>query len=161
MGMTAPFRDKIAHSLDSEQALHGTLAGLSAKEWRPIAELFAAKLPEFDAVYAMPGAESIAAEVAGARGVPNLTATGFQAPVGEVVLIASQLLDGHAEKELAAQARAAGWKVLLVATAVERTNKGARALLDELGIPVRAVTQVADTPRGLVFERRTPDRWTV
>lgn len=158
--MTAPFRENVARSLESEQTLINQLRDLSAQDWQPIAELFAAKLPEFDAVIAMPGAEPIAAKVAAVRGVPDLTA-GLTGKAGELVIFAAHLLDGQAEQQVVQQAAAAGWKVLLVATAVERTNKGARALLADSDIPVRAVTQVADTPTGLVFERRTPDRWTV
>lgn len=127
--------------------------------WQPLAELFAAKLPEFDAVYAVAGAEPIAGEVAHARGVPDLTGQVRQGSGGKLVIFTSHLQSGVAEEQACLQARQAGWDVPLVAAAVERTNQGARAKLEELGIKVRAAVQIADTPHGLVFERRSPERW--
>ena len=158
--MSTPLREIVAPALSSSQQLEAELSRLTTADWQATADLFAAKLPEFDAVLALPGADVLAGAVARARGVP-LCHSAAQLPAGggEAVGIVPQLLEGTEWENVAAELRAAGWKLLLVAAAVERTNKGARTLLGEQDIPVRAVLQVADTPRGLVFERRTPDRW--
>ncbi len=129
-------------------------------DWEPLADLFAARLPEFDAVYAVPGAEVLTAQVARIRGVPDYTASGFPAGSGEAALFTVHLQAAERAQQAVQAAQNAGWRVLVLGTAVERTNKGGRALLAELGVQVRAATQVADTPSGLVLERRTPDRWT-
>ena len=157
--MIAGFRELVSESLSSEGQLSAALGGLDAKGWQNVAELFAARLPEFDALYSCPGAEELAAQVARTRGVPHLSGPDWPAPEGEVVVLTVQLQDGLPELEAVLQARAAGWRVPLVVTAVERTDQGARARLTAEGVQVRAAVQVAATPRGLVFERRSPERW--
>ena len=154
------FRERVAQALTSEAQLEAELARMSPQAWQSVAELFAVRLPEFDAVLYLPGAEALAGEVARARGISAYQSAAELPPSGgEVVILAAHLTGAEAVCRLAQEARAAGWTVLLVGAAVERTNKGARPQLGELDLPVRALLQVADTPSGLVFERRTADRW--
>ncbi|GAA5502064.1 hypothetical protein Dxin01_01803 [Deinococcus xinjiangensis] len=160
MAMSVHFRATVAQALISEQMLETELGRMDAQDWQPIADLFAAKLPEFDAVIGLPDADLLALAVAKARGVPLYhSASSLGQGGGEVLVMTAQLQGGQPLQTLAEQIQRAGWTLPLVAAAIERTNKGARTLLGEMGITVRAVLQVADTPAGLVFERRTPDRW--
>ena len=161
MGMLAAFREHLSQSFDSAEKLDQTLAGLTGGEWQPVAELFSVRLPEFDAVYALPGAELLGEAIALARGVPLIHAQewpGTDAP-GELLILTAQLKDGSAEEAVMMQARQQGWQVPLLAAAVEHTNLNGRARLTPQGLTVRAAVQVASTPHGLTFERRSPERW--
>lgn len=167
--MIAAFRNTLTSLLPaSEGVLLEYLDHMHSGDWTPLAELFAARLPEFDAVVAMPGARVMAEQVARMRGVPLLeildTAGGPQLPPsdlrGDALLLTTHLKTGEAEAAVAAQAAARGLQVTVLGTAVERTSQGGRNRLTPGGVTVRAAMQVADTPDGLNIERRTPDRWT-
>lgn len=159
--MIAAFREQVAQAMTSPAALDAELGQMERGDWQGVAELFAARLPEFDAVYAMPGAQDLALLVAQTRGVPVLT---DETPIsllgeGEIIVLSAHLKDGEAEEKAMRALAQQGWRVLLVVTALEQTTRGARPRLAEQGVPVRAALQVAETPRGLVFERRSPERW--
>ncbi|WP_135229152.1 hypothetical protein [Deinococcus fonticola] len=157
--MIETFRQHLSQSFSSEAQLDGAVSGLSAFDWQPVADLFAMRLPEFDAVYALPGAEQLGAEIAQARGVPEVSRSGWPGAGGEVLILSAQLKDGQAEEAVFTQARDSGWQVALIAAAVEYTSLGGRARLHRHDVPVRAAAQVATTPGGLIFERRAPERW--
>lgn len=155
--MTIPFRARVARSLGSEEQLSHDLDHLSDTEWQELAQVLAASLPDFDAVLPLPGTEQAAAWLGRARGLPEATTPDAAGP--RAIVLAAQLCSGEGAAQRVEQAQAAGWQVLMVVSVVERTSKGARLRLARLDIPVRALVQVADTPAGLIFERRTPDRW--
>lgn len=168
--MKVVFRESVLSLLPaSESALLGHLGGLQPRDWQSLAELFAARLPDFDAVIAMPGAEALAAQVARMRGVPLWPAgeagdpppdRGLANPSGPgALLLTVHLGSGEPELAVVEQAAARGVAVRLLGAGVERTSQGARARLLEAGTQVRAAVQLADTPGGLTLERRTPDRW--
>lgn len=166
--MVATFREMIATTLPSEERLRARLAQMSAGEWDNLAQVFAAALPELDAVLALPGAAELAQSLARARGVTPLDAAlpgevdtwlPLIPPSGEVVLVTDHLQGGGPELEAVALATGHGLRVLAVAAAVERTSAGARSRLELQGVRVYTALQLADTPNGLVFERRAPRRW--
>lgn len=169
--MIAAFRKAITAALPAETNLETYLAGMQPQDWTPVAELFAAKLPEFDLVICTQNDLDLARPVAQARGVPVLTTlqdergrptlTVPAGVSGEALLLVKHLQDGQLEADIVAQAKQAGLSVPLVGAAIERTTQGARTQLEAQGVSVRAVLQLADTPDGLVFERRTQDRWTL
>ena len=167
--MIAAFRNALLSLLPaSEDVLLRHLSTLQDSDWTPLAELFAARLPEFDAVIAMPDAHSMAQQVAHMRGVPLLDVQASESGIqlqtggvgGEALLLTAHLKAGDAEAEATAQAKAQGLQVTVVGAAVERTSLGGRNRLTPHGVTVRAAMQVADTPDGLNIERRAPDRWT-
>ena len=157
--MLSAFRELLAQSFDSAAALDQTLSELTVREWQPVAELFNVRLPEFDALYAMPGTEILGLAIANARGVPEISTQGWPESPGELLILTTQLKDGLAEETVMNQARQMGWQVRLVAAAVEHTSLNGRARLTQHSLVVRAAVQVASTPRGLTFERRSPERW--
>lgn len=157
--MLAPFRELVSQSFDSAEHLDQTLGQLTRPDWQPVAELFNVRLPEFDAVYAMPGAELLGEAVASARGVPEVRTQGWPDVPGELLILSAQLKDALPEEAVLFQARQKGWQVMLVAAAVEHTNVNGRSRLTGHSLTVRAAVQVASTPRGLTFERRSPERW--
>lgn len=162
--MKSPFRHLVAQALPDAGRVAQMLQTLTARDWLPLAEVFAAALPECDAVLATPGGEILAAQTARIRGLNDLSGQPWE-PLGggggELVIISAHLQTGDAEAQLVAQAQAAGWRVLRVAAAVERTNQGARQRLSGQGVRVQAALQLADTPAGLIFERRPPERWDI
>lgn len=166
--MTLAFREALTSLLPAPQdALQRHLGQMSAAEWAALSEVLAARLPEFDAVIALPGAEVLGEQVAQMRGVPLLRAdlgTGRPrwddtALTGEALLVTAQLESGEAELAAVQQARAQGLTVPVLAAAVERTSLGGRQRLTQTGAVIRAALQLADTPHGLNVERRAPDRW--
>ncbi|AAF11306.1 hypothetical protein [Deinococcus radiodurans] len=166
--MMLAFREALTALLPApEDTLRLHLQQMTAQDWAPLADLFAARLPEFDAVVALPGAETLGEQVAQMRGVPLLHAgtralsgpQGASAVQGEALLLTPQLGSGDAELAALQQARDQGLNVTVLGTAVERTSLGGRQRLTQLGVTVRAALQLADTPEGLNLERRTPDRW--
>lgn len=167
--MLAAFHKATASLLPTDEGtLQRYLRGLAPQAWLPLAELFAARLPEFSAVIALPGDALVAEQLSRLRGVALLRAqpgpTGWtvqgEAPSGgEAVLLTEHLIDGATEAAVIEQARRLGLRVVLVATAVERTSLGARSRLRALGVAVQTALQIADTPWGLIQERRQPDRW--
>lgn len=168
--MLALFRDLVASTLPSEERLRTRLSELSARDWANLAEIFAATLPEIDAVIALPGAAELAGSLARARGVMCLGVPldadvdrwlPLVPPSGEVVLITAHLWDGEAELEATARATEHGLRVVALAAAVERTTAGARRRFESQGVRVYTALQLADTPEGLVFERRAPKRWKI
>lgn len=167
--MIAAFRNALLSLLPtSEDVLVRQLSTMQDRDWTPLAELFAARLPEFDAVIAMPDTQLMAQQVARMRGVPLLDAqfseSGLQLYAGgiggEALLLTAHLKAGDAEADVTEQAKAQGLRVTVVGAAVERTSLGGRNRLTLHGVTVRAAMQVADTPGGLNIERRAPDRWT-
>ncbi len=76
--------------------------------------------------------------------------------VRSVVIITDQLNTGISELKIALLAGIRGWRVLTIAAIVERTNTTGRARVELQGINIRTAVQIADTPRGLVMERRFP-----
>lgn len=166
--MVSTFREMIAATLPSEERLLARLAQMSPQEWADLAQVFAAALPELDAVLSLPGGAHLAASLARARGVMLLDAAlpgevdswlPLIPPSGEVVLVTEHLQGGGPELEAVALATSHGLRVVAVAAAVERTSAGARGRLELQGVRVYTALQLADTPRGLVFERRAPRRW--
>ena len=166
--MMLAFREALTALLPApEDTLHRHLQQMEERDWAPLAELFAARLPEFDAVVALSGAETLGEQVAQMRGVPLLHAgagalsgpQGAGAVQGEALLLTPQLGNGDAELAALQQAREQGLNVTVLGTAVERTSLGGRQRLTQLGVTVRAALQLADTPEGLNLERRAPDRW--
>lgn len=160
MTPTSAFRAAIAAQLPSEAAVERLLDRMSAQEWQEVGSVFAARLPEFEVVVAVPGAQELAWAVARARGVPLLDGPWTGEPGALALILTPQLRQGEAERSAALAARAQGLCVEVVAAAVERTSLGGRHLLGQVGIRVRAALQLADAPWGLLFERRTPDRWS-
>lgn len=171
--MIASFRKAIKEALPSEEKLQDTLQQQSAQDWQAISDVFAVGLPEFDGILALPSSAILAEQVANARGVPFVVAqysnedhTWVLPQLGrlassesEFIVLTDYLQDGFNEVELLENALQDGVKVRWVGAAVERSNLGARNRLVALGAEVRAVFQIADTPQGLVFERRSPNRW--
>lgn len=173
--MLAAFHEATASLLPTdEDTLQRYLRGLAPQAWLPLAELFAARLPEFDAVIALPGDALVAEQVSRLRGAALLRAAPgpggwtLQGPrgeavedlgAGEAVLLTEHLVNGVTEAAIIEEAQRRGLRVLLVGTAIERTSLGARARLWELGVTVQTALQLADTPWGLIQERRQPERW--
>lgn len=157
----SPFRAAVAAQLPSEVAVERLLDRMTAREWQEVGSVFAARLPEFGVVMAVPGAQDLARAVAQARGVPLLDGA-WTGPEGTPALVLTrQLRQGESERDAVLAARAQGLSVEVVGAAVERTSLGGRHLLGGVGVRVRAALQLADAPWGLLFERRTPDRWSV
>lgn len=164
--MIAEFRNTVSAKLSSADVLEKQLQTMPAQDWDAIADIFAARFPEFDVIVAMPDAQALATSVAKQRGVPLLMVSSegqLLNPAkitGETVLLTTHLRNGQAERSVCEQADQQGLKLDLLGAAIERTNLGARDLLEAIHVRVRAVVQLADTTNGLVFERRTRDRWT-
>lgn len=156
--MITAFRQLIAEAMASKEDLESRLHRLTPDEWQGVSDLLAVRLPEFDGVYSVPGAEVLGTALAQARGVPHLQHWTDHSP-GEAIILTPYLQDGQVEEAACRAGQDAGWQVTHVVAAAERTTQGARARLTELGLTVRAAVQVADTPTGLVFERRSPERW--
>jgi orotate phosphoribosyltransferase len=166
--MALKFREVIATALPSEERVRARLAGLQAREWTEVAGRFGALLPEFDLIVALPCAENLAVLLARTRGVPQLTVTrqahnghwsmtaASEQLTGEAVIVTEQLTDGLAELETMLLCAAKGIRVIAVVAAVERTNAAGRIRLELHDVAVVSAVQLADTPVGLVFERRTP-----
>lgn len=166
--MALKFREVIATALPSEEGVRARLAGLGARDWAELAGRFGALLPEFDGVIALPGAQQLAESVARTRGVPTVhtarvLTTGHWTLLdaigsvdAEVVMVTDQLTDGLAELETMLLCAVKGIRVIAVVAAVERTNAAGRIRLELQDVPVLSAVQLADTPVGLVFERRTP-----
>lgn len=161
----------VEHALPSEEQLKLCLLQQTAQDWQPLADVFTAKLPEFDGILTLPSSAPLAELIATARGVPLVVAqytetdNSWALPHmrrlnGEFIILTDHLQDGFIEVQLLVNALEEGLSISSVCAVIERTNLGARKRLKALGTQVRAVVQVADTPLGLVFERRSPDRWT-
>lgn len=173
--MTLKFREVIANALPSEEGVRIRLAGLKAEGWAEVAGRFGALLPEFDLIAALPGAQQLADLLGRTRGVPTLHAarladtghwtlldaadrTADEPLSGEVVIVTEHLTDGLAELETMLLCATRGLKVISVVAAVERTNAAGRIRLELQDVTVLSAVQLADTPTGLVFERRIPQR---
>ena len=166
--MTLAFREALTPLLPvPEDTLRSHLQQMNAQDWAPLAEVFAARLPEFDAVIALPGTEVLGEQVAQMRGVPLLRADlsagqphwQDMTVTGEALLLTAHLESGETELAAMQQAQAQGLSVPVLAAAVERTSLGGRQRLTQAGTVIRAALQLADTPDGLNLERRAPDRW--
>lgn len=162
--MNLAFQESVAASLPSETRLRERLAALPERDWEALAALFAAALPELDAVIAPPGSAGLAGALARLRGVPLLDLSAppqpdSGAPGQEVVLVTDHLGDGVAELTTLLRAERRGLRVRVVAAAIDRSGARGRTRLELQDLRVHAAVQLADTPAGLAFERRTPGRW--
>lgn len=163
--MKIAFRETVAATLPSEARLRAQLAALPERDWRALATLFAAALPELDALIAPPGSAALAVALAGARGIPVLDLTVSPGPLpagwvaGEVALVTDYLTDGLPELTALLHAERQGLRVRAVVAAIERTGSRGRTRLELQALRVHAAVQLADTPHGLAFERRTPRQW--
>lgn len=163
--MKIAFRETVAAMLPSEARLRAQLAALPERDWSALAVLFAAALPELDALIAPPGSAALAGALARTRGIPVLDLTRPPEPIpagwiaGEVALITDHLTDGLPELTALLNAERRGLQVRAVVAAIERTGSRGRTRLELQGLRVQAAVQLADTPQGLAFERRTPREW--
>ncbi|MBB5235492.1 hypothetical protein [Deinococcus budaensis] len=171
--MNLAFRESVAATLPSETRLRERLAALPERDWEALAELFAVRLPELDAVLAPPGSARLARALARVRGIPlldlaagggltdaALTPGGLRAPAGPVaVLVTDHLGDGVDELTELWRAERRGLRVWGVIAAIERSGARGRTRLELQALRVQAAVRLADTPAGLAFERRTPGRW--
>ncbi|MFC3833160.1 MULTISPECIES: hypothetical protein [Deinococcus] len=166
--MAPSFRSVVSSLLPSEERLMSRLQNLSEKDVLSIVDEFVVGLPEFDAVIGLPGAEDLARSLASLRGVPAVLVTrdtesgwwSFDTEPTErtqhAVIVTEHFTDGLPELEAVVQASKLGYLVQWVACAVERTNEPGRSRLELQGLTILPAVQLADTPRGLVMERRFP-----
>ncbi|MVN86101.1 hypothetical protein GO986_04915 [Deinococcus sp. HMF7620] len=161
------FRNAIASVLPSAEDMRARLLDLPGAAVQAVAEYFSARLPDVDILVALPGAEALAQAASSLRGtylvhfdpvrglhdVPPLQDI---RGVPTAALVTAELSDAHTELQALLSAEHLGWQVRAVAAAVERTNGPARARLELQGVPLLVPVLLADTPRGLVFERRFP-----
>lgn len=165
--MNLAFREAVAATLPSETLLRERLAALPERDWETLAELFAVRLPELDAVIAAPGSARLAQALARVRGIPLLdlagagpTGTTPSGPAGpQAVLVTDHLGDGVGELTELLRAERRGLRVWGVIAAIERSGARGRTRLELQALRVQAAVRLADTPAGLAFERRTPGRW--
>lgn len=176
-GMTDPFRASIARALPSPERVRESLRGLSGPDLQAAADYFSRTLPEFDVAVALPGAEGLAQAVADLRGAFLVTAgrtaagrwelsapdlAGITRELGagrrpaRAVLFTPQLKSGLKELEVLLTAARPGWLIPALAAGVARTDALGRARLELQGVQVVTPVMLADTPGGLVFERRYP-----
>ncbi len=144
------------------------LQNLNEKDIQSVADEFALGLPEIDAVIGLPGAEGLARALAKLRGLPLIVVHreeesgwwAFDAEPAErtqqAAIVTEHFTDGLPELEVVVQASKLGYLVQWVACAIERTNEPGRSRLELQGLQILPVVQLADTPRGLVMERRFP-----
>lgn len=158
--MNLPFRDAVAAALPSEERLRTQLEGLPVGEWTELALVFAALLPEVDAVLGLPDAGDLAGALAEVRGILAVDALApLQGGPGQrdVVLVTRDLTDGMAELRALLNAEHFGGKVRAVVAAITRTDELGHVRLELQGLPVLSAVRLAGTPGGLVFERRIPN----
>ncbi|WP_189066243.1 hypothetical protein [Deinococcus seoulensis] len=175
--MTEVFRAAIARALPSPEQVGESLAHLSARDVQDAADYFSAVLPDFDVALVLPGAEALAGAVADLRGAFVVHAerhpSGFmrlgapnwadvqrelraQSRPARAALFTPQLRGGLDELEVLLAATHQGWTVQGVAAGVAHTNDAGRVRMELQGVPVVTPVMLADTPTGLVFERRFP-----
>ena len=166
--MASSFRSMVSSLLSSEERLLSRLRELSEKDLQSIVDYFSVSLREFDVVIGLPGAPELAQALALLRGTPLILATRdedsgwwvMDADAAEAtqtaVIVTDHFTDGLPELEIVVQASKLGYLVEAVACAIERTNDRGRSRLELQGLAVGAAVQIADTPRGLVMERRFP-----
>ena len=157
--MNLPFRDAVAAALPSEERLRNQLEGLPLGEWTELALVFAALLPEVDAVLALPDAEGFGEALADVRGVPVLGALARREGgpgQRDVVLVTRDLTDGMNELRALLNAEHSALRVRAVVAAITRTDGLGHVRLELQGLPVLSAVRLAGTPEGLVFERRIP-----
>ncbi|WP_103128785.1 hypothetical protein [Deinococcus aerius] len=156
--MSLVFRDAVAAALPSEERLRERLARLPDRAWTDLALLFAAALPEIDGVIALQGGEAFARALAAARGIPVLHTVNAEHNLfpGEVALVTGHLQGGLPEMQALMRAERYGLRVLVAVAAIERTGAMGRTRLELHDTRVQSAVQLADTPGGLTFERRTP-----
>lgn len=155
--MPPAFQDAVVAALPSEARLRERLQKLAPQDWMNLAMLFAAALPEIDGVIAVPGGEALAGALARARGIPLLQTLSADHDLfpGEVALVTGHLQDGLPELQALLGAERCGLRVLVAAAAIERTAALGRTRLELQEVRVQSAVQLADTPGGLTFERRT------
>lgn len=173
--MQNPFRHSISDMLPNAQAVQARLSALSNRDRLTVADYLSVHLPDVDVLIATPGAVGLAQNLGILRGIPTVTATSLAGhwtlvgpalhqprdiqpmwgPVSAAV-ITVELLSGQAELAAAVLGAQKGWKVAAVAAAVARTDAAGHVRLALQELPVITPVQLADTPRGLIFERRTP-----
>lgn len=156
--MPFAFRDAVAAALPSEARLSEQLQSLPERDWVDLAYVFAAALPEIDAVIPVPGGEALAAALARSRGIPVLHPPRPDHDLfpGEVALVTGHLQGGLPEMEALLRAERCNLRVLSVAAAIERTGGAGRTRLELQDVRVQSAVLLADTPGGLTFERRIP-----
>lgn len=176
-GMTEVFRAAIARALPSPERVRESLLRLSDRDVQDAADYFSAVLPDFDVALVLPGAAPLAVAVADLRGAfvvqaerqpsghMHLTAPDWpqisdelrdQARPARAVLFTPQLQSGLSELEVMLAATHQGWTMRAVAAGVAHTNDAGRVRMELQGLPVVTPVLLADTPTGLVFERRFP-----
>lgn len=169
--MTPEFRAIIASLMLYEERLNLRLDSLTLKDVRELAEWASRVLPEVDGLVCLPHASALGTALGQLRGLPVVTAE-FNAETGvlrlppehrrdrflgqELGLVTTHLQGGLPELELCLRSMQHDLRVTQLITAVERTNAGGRARLELQGVQIHAALCLADTPRGLVFERRFP-----
>ncbi|MFD2609265.1 hypothetical protein ACFSR9_07415 [Deinococcus taklimakanensis] len=169
--MTLEFRATIASLMLYEERLNLRLASLTLKDVRELADWASRALPEVDGLICLPHASALGTALGQLRGLPVVTAE-FNTETGmltlppedrrdrflgrDLGLVTTHLQGGLPELELCLRSVLPDLRVTQVITAVERTNAGGRARLELQGVQVHAALLLADTPRGLVFERRFP-----
>lgn len=172
--MIEGFRTAIAHALPSAQSVQARLNHLTRQELLEVAEYFTVKLPDVDVLIALPGAEDLTRVLKALRGLPFVRATpgadgrdrlqgsALQTP-GEIqpgrhgvqaALVSLDVTDGLPELRAMHLAAHQGWRVGAVAAAVIRTDAPGHVRLSLQGVPLLSPVVLADTPSGLVFERR-------
>lgn len=172
-GMSNALHDLLESSLHSEDQLRVKLHELSQVMTLATGRELAARAPDdADVVVALPEAAGLARAVAAQRGLSmvrasrepieevHLRATDYwlpQAPLAgktRALLVSAYLESGLPEVQIAAGLRQLGLEVVGLACAAERTGEG-RNHLEVQAVPVTSVVQIAGTPRGLVFDRRS------
>lgn len=150
------FRQRTKQLLSSEEGLLGHLRRLPQEEVVEVAAHLDALLPPVGVLIPLPGAEGVAEQLGAWRGLPVVRASGVDALRGsaDAALVTTQLSDGVAELDLCLRAAHSAVRVRAVAALVERTGAGGRSRLELQGTEVLPVLEVADTPEGLLFERR-------
>ncbi|GAA0504992.1 hypothetical protein [Deinococcus depolymerans] len=175
--MTDQFRTLIARALPSPERVQESLRQLSPLELQAAADFFSVTLPEFDVAVALPGAQGLAQAAAELRGAFLVTAgrtaagrwelfapdlAGITRELGagrrpaRAALFTPQLKSGLKELEVLLTVARPGWLVPALAAGVARTDALGRARLELQGVRVVTPVMLADTPTGLVFERRYP-----
>lgn len=166
--MASSFRSVVSSLLPSEERLLSRLRELSENDLQSIVDYFSVSMREFDVVIGLPGARELAQALAELRGTPLILATRdeesgwwvMDADAAELtqtaVIVTDHFTDGLPELEIVVQASKLGYLVEAVACAIERTNDRGRSRLELQGLEVGAAVQIADTPTGLVMERRFP-----
>ncbi|MFC4455547.1 hypothetical protein [Deinococcus sonorensis] len=144
------------------------LEGLHSQDnafWAELAAQLAPQLPPAEILLVLPGGEPLAGALAAhlklpfqvlhhASGAPDHWVLP-DAPLPSFgLLVTTYLTTGVPEMELSVLAQRAGCELRTVVCAVERSTAGGRHRLLQLGVNTLAGQRIAETPRGLILERR-------